>query len=270
MGPHGLKDKGPQKAYSSRRLQRILTRHRKRMVGWDEILHPDLPKTVVVQSWRGQESLGEGVKQGFSGILSAGYYLDAMASAQDHYGVDPLPDSLASVLTPEQAQRILGGEICMWGEIVTPETIDSRIWPRTAAVAERLWSSRAVTDVEDLYRRLRVLSARLEELGISTETHTARMLQRIAPGVDLAPLRTLLAALEPVNLGGRMSVDPATQLTPLTALSDAARPDPPLRHDVAALVRDLRGDAASAAAAPERPPPVLQALRGAPPRVAAR
>ena len=239
MRAHGLKDNEALQAYFNRRLQRILARHGKRMEGWDEILHPDLPKSVVVQSWRGPESLGESARQGFLGILSAGYYLDAMAPAENHYGVDPLPDSAG--LTPEQAQRILGGEICMWGEIVTPETIDSRIWPRAAAVAERLWSPRTVTDVADLYRRLRVLSARLEELGISTETHTERMLQRIAPGVDLAPLRTLLAAVEPVNLGGRMSVDPATQFTPLTALSDAARPDPPLRRDLAGLVHEIRG-----------------------------
>lgn len=269
MRAHALQDNGALQAYFNRRLQRMLSRHGKRMVGWDEILHPDLPKTVVVQSWRGQESLGEGVKQGFSGILSAGYYLDAMAPAEYHYGVDPLPDSLASALTAEQAQRVLGGEICMWGEIVTPETIDSRVWPRTAAVAERLWSPRTVTDVEDLYRRLRVLSARLEELGLTTETHTVRMLQRIAPGVDLAPLRTLLAAVEPVNLGGRMSVDPATQLTPLTALSDAARPDPRLRRDFAELVRNLRGDAASAAVARERLSRIFAAWRDTSPGVAA-
>jgi hexosaminidase len=268
MRAHGLKDNDALQASFNRRLLRILTRHGKRMVGWDEILHPDLPKSVVVQTWRGPESLGQSARQGFQGLLSAGYYLDAMAPAESHYAVDPVPDSAG--LTPEQAQRILGGEICMWGEVVTPETIDSRVWPRTAAVAERLWSPRTVTDVEDLYRRLRVLSARLEELGLSTETHTQRMLLRIAPGVDLAPLRTLLAALEPVNLGGRMNVDPATQLTPLTALSDAARPDPPLRRDLAGLIHDLRGgDPTRAAAARERLSLIFQSWRDAAPEVAA-
>jgi hexosaminidase len=270
MRAHGLKDNDALQAHFNRRLLRILTRHGKRMVGWDEILHPDLPKSVVVQSWRGQESLGQGAKQGFQGILSAGYYLDAMSPAEYHYGVDPLPDSVA--LTPQQSQLILGGEICMWGEIVTPETIDSRVWPRTAAVAERLWSPRTVSDVEDMYRRLRVLSARLEELGVSTETHTQRMLLRIAPGVDLAPLRTLLAAVEPVNLGGRMNVDPATQLTPLTALSDAARPDPPLRRALAGLVHDFRAvgtDAARVAATRERLSAVFQSWRDAAPGIAA-
>src|SRR2546428_14151594 len=120
----------------------------------------------------------------------------------------------------------------MWGETVTPEPIDSRIWPRAAAVAERLWSPRTVTDVADLYRRLRVLSARLEELGISTETPTERMLQRIAPGAHLAPLRTLLAAVGPVNLGGRMRPAPAPQVTPPTGPSDPPRPEPPRPRDL--------------------------------------
>jgi hexosaminidase len=250
MRANHLADNGALQAHFNRRLNRILTRHGKRMVGWDEILHPDLPRSVVVQSWRGQASLGAGAKQGFSGILSAGYYLDAMASAEYHYGVDPLPDSAG--LAPEEAKRILGGEVCMWGEIVTPETIDSRIWPRTAAVAERFWSPRTVTDVDDMYRRLAVVSARLEELGVSTESHTARMLERIAPGMDEGPLATLLAAVEPVNLGGRMNVSPADQLTPLSALSDAARPDPPLRRELAALVHTVVSDTGGATGAPAR------------------
>jgi hexosaminidase len=269
MRANHLADNGALQAYFNRRLNRILARHGKRMVGWDEILHPDLPHTVVVQSWRGQESLGAGARQGFAGILSAGYYLDAMASAEYHYGVDPLPDS--SGLSADEAKRILGGEVCMWGEIVTPETIDSRIWPRTAAVAERLWSPRAVADVDDMYRRLDVLSARLEELGITTESHTARMLQRIAPGADQTPLATLLAAVEPVSLGGRMSADPANQLTPLTALSDAARPDPPLRRELAALVRAVVSDSggATAAAARGRLAWIFQGWKDAAPGVAA-
>jgi len=42
----------------------------------------------------------------------------------------------------------------MWTEWVTPEILDSRIWPRTAAIAERLWSPQEVTDVASMYRRL--------------------------------------------------------------------------------------------------------------------
>src|SRR5260370_8631726 len=120
------------------------------MVGWDEILHPELPKTIVIQSWRGQESLAAAARQGYSGLLSFGYYLDLMWPAARHYAVDPMADA-AATLTPQEKSLILGGESCQWAEWVTPENIDSHIWPRTAVIAERLSSPQDVKAVPSMY-----------------------------------------------------------------------------------------------------------------------
>ena len=106
MHDHNLKDTAALQAYFNQKLLPILTKHGKKMIGWDEVLAPDLPKDVVVQSWRGVDSLAAGAKQGYAGILSAGYYLDHMQPASAHYSVDPVPAN--SDLTPEQAARILG------------------------------------------------------------------------------------------------------------------------------------------------------------------
>ena len=152
MREHNLQDTAALQNYFNQRLLKILEKHGKHMIGWDEILTPDLPKDIVVQSWRGFDSLATGARNGYSSILSAGYYLNLMSTAAAHYMVDPLPQ--ANGLSPEQQARILGGEACMWTEQTTPQDIDSRIWPRTAAIAERLWSPREVDNVDDMYRRL--------------------------------------------------------------------------------------------------------------------
>ncbi len=139
MHAHGLKDNNDLQAYFNQRVQKIVSKHGKTMLGWDEILRPDLPNSIVIQSWRGPDSLAQAAKQGYRGLLSSGYYVDLMWSAERHYSTEPLSGAAAN-LTPEEQKRILGGEACMWSEYVSPENIDSRIWPRTAAIAERLWS----------------------------------------------------------------------------------------------------------------------------------
>src|SRR5438046_3455627 len=57
MRAHGLKDNQALQAYFSKRLQPIVQKHGKSMIGWDEILDPSLPKDIAIQSWRAPESL---------------------------------------------------------------------------------------------------------------------------------------------------------------------------------------------------------------------
>jgi hexosaminidase len=227
---HQLKDNAALQTYFNERLFKILQKHGKKMVGWDEIMNPKLPKDIVVQSWRGQESLGAGARQGFNGILSAGYYLDHNESAAQLYSVDPLP---GNELSAAESSKILGGEVCMWGESINPEKIDSRIWPRTAAIAERLWSDRDVKDVADMYRRLGSMSNQLEEFGLLHKAAPEIMLRRYANGTAMSPMRKLLALIEPANTFERGH----NQLTPLTSLTDVAIPDPSERFEIEALVQ---------------------------------
>jgi hexosaminidase len=234
MRAHHLENAEALQVHFNQRLLRILTKYHKRMVGWDEIYKPGLPTDAVIHSWRGTESLGRAARQGYSGILSAPYYLDQQFTAEAHYLPDPLP--AGTDLTPEQQARVLGGEACMWAEHVTPETIDSRIWPRLIAVAERLWSPREVRDLDDMYRRLWVTSARLEELGLQHEGHTARMLRLVA-GPEAAELTRLLRVTQPATFGQRGQLQRPNQLTPLAYLVDAARPDPPARWETVRMAR---------------------------------
>jgi hexosaminidase len=237
----GIKDNHALQAYFNQRIFQILKKHGKKMIGWDEILHPDLPADVVVHSWRGPASLAEAARKGYKGILSAGYYIDLIYPASDHYAADPVADD--SGLSQEQIKNILGGEATMWSEYVSPETIDSRIWPRTAAIAERLWSPRSVNDTQDMYRRLEVISAQLEELGLTHEKNLGPMLRRLARSTDTAALETLVSVIEPVKKYNRGKMHPTSMLSPLTALVDAARPESDQARRFAAMVDKLLADA---------------------------
>jgi hexosaminidase len=209
--------------YFSRRVSRIVTGHGKRMVGWDEILLPGLPAGSVVQSWRGQESLGAAARKGYEAILSNGYYIDLMWPAGRHYTVDPW-DGGVNLLPEADRARVLGGEATMWTELATAETLDSRVWPRTAAIAERLWSPREVKDVDDMYARLDGVSRWLEWLGLDHRAGYTRMLERLA-GREHHELRMLADVVEPLEDYDRWETGPFTQQTPHNRLADAARPE---------------------------------------------
>jgi hexosaminidase len=221
---NGMKDNHDLQAYFNKRLQEILSKHGKKMIGWDEIFHPDLPNTVVIQSWRGQRSLAESARKGYQGILSFGYYLDHMLPASYHYSIDPLGGD-AAALDSASRQRILGGEACMWSELVNDENVDSRIWPRVAAIAERLWSPPTVSDTTDLYRRLAVLNRRLDWVGLTHRTGWYRMLERLSGYNDAQSLETLSSILEPVKLYQRHGTRKYTSRTPLNRLVDATLPE---------------------------------------------
>jgi len=231
MKTHGIKNNEALQAYFSGRVQKLVTKHGKTVIGWDEVLVEGVPKDIVIQSWRGQASLAKAAKQGYRGILSNGYYLDLGWSAARHYAVDPMSGDAAN-LSPQEKQRILGGESCMWAEYVNPENVDSRIWPRNAAIAERFWSPQEVRDPGSMYARLDFVSARLEWLGLTHRSVSRHMLQRLAGSAspaEFAALRTLADVLEPVKDYTREQTAPAepTSATPMNRVVDAV----PLESD---------------------------------------
>ena len=237
-------DKHQLQTYFNRRVLALLQKHGKTMVGWDEILGPDLPKEAVIQSWRGKQGLNEAARLGHPVLLSNGYYLDLNYSAASAYTTDPLPAD--TPLTPAEQQLVLGGEVAMWTEFADSTIVDSRIWPRAAAVAERLWSPPTATQhVADMYRRLNVVSAQLETLGLRHRRTPELLLKQLAAPADIAPLRTLAEVLEPVKEYKRhFQGFKYTTETRLNRLVDAAPAESEVARCFGALVDSVLAGAA--------------------------
>jgi hexosaminidase len=230
MEKQGMKTPAELQTYFNKRLLPILARHGKKMMGWDEILTPDLPKDIVVQSWRGESSLARGAEQGYAGLLSAPYYLDAQKTSAEMFLADPIPAD--TKLSADQQKLILGGEICMWGEQIHPETVDSRVWPRTLAIAERFWSPQSDRDAGEMYRRLRVVSVELEDVGLTHISGPEKLRRNLAGSTHPWALEVLAAVVEPVSFHDRYEAQHTDTLTSLDQLVDAVVPDPPSRQEI--------------------------------------
>ena len=227
---HHLANSRELHGYFNQRVQALLKKHGKTMIGWDEVLAPGLASDTVIQSWRGPESLADASRKGYRGILSAGYYLDHLQTAGTHYAVDPL-DGAARALDADGAARILGGEAYMWAEYVSAETLDSRIWPRMAAIAERFWSPREINDTAGMYARLEPVSRGLEWTGLRHRANYQPMLDRLAGSGPAEALKVLADACEALGITVRRDARKYTSLVDLNRFVDAVRPESvPIRN----------------------------------------
>lgn len=234
----------------------------KRAIGWDECLSATLPAGSAVQTWRGARARDAAVAAGHDCVVSSPYYLDLLYPADVHYATDPSGD----LLTAEKAMvrhprlrhvrdglawmarfaafpdiparnkgRVLGGEACLWSELVTDELLDTRLWSRMPAVAERLWRADVdpARDLDAFYERLAASRALLDRLGLVGEDRVGDVAPAIRPLVEmLEPVkwyRRLLGTGEyerRVNgLGGSADARPYDVLTPLDRIVDRLPPE---------------------------------------------
>lgn len=276
MKAQGFKTKQDLEAYFHRRVRDIVRRQGKIMIGWEEVAAAGpMPEDVVIQAWQTSNATARAVGAGHQTIVSAGYYLDLLMPSSFYYATDPLATHAAGFtpaeaeagrkispgvaavlteavidhplppLTPEQEKLVLGGEAPVWAELITDETLDARLWPRAAAMAERFWSPREVRDVSDLYRRLPLVQDQLRLQGIQDQANSARMAARLSPGRS-EPILALLTLVGPVrNYGHDHRVMAALRGSPivqeLNGLADAATADSLVAHDFEARVQRYVG-----------------------------
>ncbi|CAG9764281.1 unnamed protein product [Ceutorhynchus assimilis] len=135
---------------------------------WEEVFSNGvkLPNETLVHVWKGgwTSTMKSVTEAGKFGLLSACWYLDDIgAEWNQYYMCDPTDFDG----TQEQQELVLGGEACMWGEMVNEYNIISRVWPRASATAEKLWSAKADGyDLDEPSRRIEEHACRLNRRGI--------------------------------------------------------------------------------------------------------
>ena len=244
---HKLQDKNGLQAYFNKRVQKMLKKYGKTMIGWEEIIdeiHENLAveKDAVIQAWKSRKALGQALNKGYRGLLSNGYYLDHLLPATYHYEIDPLAQREEWLFSDEQLSQILGGEACMWSEYASEHSIDSRIWPRVLAIAERLWSSSSVNHSDSLRARLFRMNHLMDRAQVGL-THLSLYKQRLENLIGdsskkkdlLHPFTILADACEATGYPERSSTNTYSSKVPLTTFTDALQSESELIWRLEAL-----------------------------------
>ena len=184
MKDNGLKNEDELQSYFIKRIEAYLETKHRRLIGWNEILQGGLPANATVMSWQGTgDSVRKAAGLGHDVVMSpeSHCYFDHFTQGSDDpakidyflmesnvplnkvYSFDPTSGNL----TAEQAKHVLGAQCNLWTERVpNQDRIDLMRWPRTAALAEALWTGDARPDYAHFAQRLQRHFARLDALGV--------------------------------------------------------------------------------------------------------
>ncbi|MBM4204991.1 MAG: hypothetical protein FJ194_12700 [Gammaproteobacteria bacterium] len=245
MEANGLADSAALQAYFTGRIVAMLKVRGRKVVGWDEVLHPLLPEGVVVQSWRGATARDRALRVGHDCIVSSGFYLDLFYPGAVHRAFRPdapqaellaqedrlLTDdrfqhvaegmkwthawrSVPSIINGEKTGSVLGGEACLWGELVNANTLHARLWSRLPDIAECFWAYKPEEGDEVL--RLRWPPIVKEQLNINRQKLVALAVDdQVLEGLELCePVKWYARLLGEVALNARIQGHEMPQARP--------------------------------------------------------
>jgi len=250
MRDHKLEDTTALQAYFVDRVHALVQKHGRTMVAWEEAWAPGVKPGAIYQVWSPMakiDLLKTPLDPSDRLLVSKGFYLDLFYPAYAHYVNDALPAAAGPA-------SLSGGEAAMWTEIEDRNNLESRMWPRTGVIAERLWTPGKDATPEDLYARMFRLGAVLDRVGVAHLREYHAGVARLAAGGPIEPVQTLLDVLTPLKgykrlmAGGLHSAqDRITQ--PLDSAADVALVDSAARYEFRAAVAQFleRRDAESSA-----------------------
>ena len=176
MRTKGMKSAEELQSYFIQRIQRYLAGKGKTMIGWDEILEGGADRNAIIEIWRGDDETSKALLNGNRVVIAGPFYLDSPPDKLTTKGVY-LTDITGAAATlyskPRQEDstviaahrsQILGAEAPLWSEHANPFNAESKLYPRTLALAENLWSGGTHTEAAwtDFERRLQAQYPRLD------------------------------------------------------------------------------------------------------------
>lgn len=179
-----LKDEEHLQSYFIKRIGKFLSKHGRKLIGWDEILEGGLAKEATVMSWRGSQGGIDAAKLGHNVIMcpSDYCYFDMYQGSQDTeplaiggylpvekvFQYNPIPESLHE----NEAAFIIGAQGNVWTEYMpTSEQVEYMVLPRLLALSEAIWTCNQNRDFNDFLSRLKPHILSLQAQGLNVATH---------------------------------------------------------------------------------------------------
>lgn len=210
-----LKDAHELQSYFIHRVEGILAKYNKKLIGWDEILEGGLAPSATVMSWRGESGGIKAANMGHDVIMtpsSDALYIDhyqgspfveplaigGFAPLEKTYSYNPLPKQI----NPQNAKHILGAQCNMWTEYVyNNDLLEYRIYPRILALAELTWSQPSQKNFQCFCMRLNDALLRLDEHRINYHIPLPEQPKKAANYIEFQGTDTLtLTSSRPITI----------------------------------------------------------------------
>ncbi|PXX28258.1 family 20 glycosylhydrolase [Arenibacter sp. ARW7G5Y1] len=164
--------------YFVSKVDKIVKKYGKRMIGWDEIVHADIDTTAIAQFWANEDNAKLAVEKGLKIILSPGKkaYLDMQYDTLSKYGLHwagYISVDTGYVWTPERyvqginKENILGVEAPLWSETISNmDELEYLAFPRMIGYSELSWSIEENRNWDDYKVRLGNQAPYLDKMNV--------------------------------------------------------------------------------------------------------
>lgn len=189
-----LKDEHGLQSYAISRMDKFLSQHGRKLIGWDEIMEGGLSAGATVMSWRGESGGIKAAKSGHDVIMTPGSHcyfdqyqgnpstepeaIGGFLPIQKVYQFEPCPPSLSL----DQTRHVLGGQANVWTEYI-PNTdhLEYMIFPRLLAMSEALWTDKQHKSWNDFEQRLQQHYLLLQRKSINYYRPTQSLDLKLTP-----------------------------------------------------------------------------------------